>query len=452
MTRNSPLYEYLVSRRSFLTWAGRSAAAAGFLSAVRVFPAKAENAPTLRIWLGEDYVAAWNAYLPVMVQKVANEMGINVELELTSDNDTGRARRQTALESDTLPDILHGVSADSARYYDLGKTNPIVSDVFNRMATTGGGWVDGMKEFVTAKDGNIYGIPFFTRPWLVHYRQDLFDAKGIKCPPTTLDDLKLAAKEIHDPKNGLYGVGMPYNQADMDGHLVAFPWLYNSSWQDASGKLTIDNPANLEALKSYLWFYEEGLTPPDSLSWGGVGNNNAYLTGLSAIVNNTGSLFAALQRDRPDLAEVTTLGPWPKALADGKPVSTTIAFCLTIAHNSPNAELAGQFIEKMLEVENMGPLLEAGSGQAMPVRNELKEIEYFKTNAFVGRIVKEVVPYSRPITSPGPNNAPYGDLTSNGSTFFKDMTHRVLVDGMSAEESLKQFAAEGAALVKKYGG
>jgi len=448
--KSTRLYDHLVSRRSMLTWAGRSAAFAAFLTATRSLPAVAANAPTLRIWMGEDYVPAWNAYLPVMIKKIAAEMGVNVQLELTPDNDTGRARRQTALESDTLPDIIHGTTADMAKYYDLGKLNPIASDIYDRMQATNGGWLDNIKPFVTASDGKVYGVPFFTRPWLVHYRQDIFDKVGIKMPPATLDELKAAAKEVNNPGDGLYGVGMPYNQADMDGHMVAFPWLYNSSWQDEHGNLTVDTPQNLEALKSYLWFFQQGLTPQDSLNWGGSGNNNAYLTGLSAIVNNTGSLFAALQRDRPDLAEVTTLGPWPKALPDGKPAATTIGFCLNIAHNTPNAELAGQFIEKMLEVENMGPLLEAGSGQAMPVRKNLTEIEYFQKDPIVGRIVREVVPFSRPLTSPGPNNAPFGDLVSNNSPYFKDMLHRVLVDNVSPEESLKQFAAAGADLVKKY--
>jgi multiple sugar transport system substrate-binding protein len=447
----SKLYDHLVSRRGILRWASRSAAFATFLSATRSLPAVAQNAPALRIWMGQDYVPAWNNYLPIMVAKIAAEMGIKAQLELTPDNDTGRARRQTALESDTLPDILHTTSSDAAKYYGLGKLHPIAQDVFNRMKGTNGGWLPEIESFVTAADGKLYGVPFFTRPWLVHYRRDLLEKAGIKTLPATLDDLKAAAKAIHNPKQGVFGTGMPYNQADMDGHMVAFPWLYNGSWQDAQGRLTVDTPENLAALKSYLWFFQEGLTPPDSLNWGGAGNNNAYLTGLSGIVANTGSLFAALQRDRPDLAESTELGPWPKALPNGKPAATTIGFCLNIAHNSPNAELAGKFIEKMLDVQNMGPLLEAGSGQAMPVRRNLTEIEYFQKDPIVGRIVRDVVPFSRPLTYPGPNNAPYADLVSNNSPYFKDMLHRVLVSKVTPEDSLKRFAAEGDALTKKYG-
>ncbi|MDB5561147.1 MAG: hypothetical protein JWN11_565 [Hyphomicrobiales bacterium] len=446
----SKLYDRLVSRRGFIQWAGRSAAFAGVLAATRSLPAVSAEAPTLRVWMGEDYVAKWNAYLPVMIQKVAAELGVNVEVELTPDNDTGRARRTTALEADTLPDILQSGTADAAQLYDLGKIHPIVKDVYARMQASNGGWLDTMAAFVTAKDGNIYGLPFYTRPWLVHYRKDIFDKAGIKVPVATLDDLKAAAQAVNDPKNGLFGTGMPYNQADMDGHMVAFPWLYNSSWQDAHGNLTVNTPANLEALKSYLFFFQKGLTPQDSLDWGGVGNNNAYLTGLSAIVNNTGSLFAALQTKRPDIAEATVLGPWPKALADGKPVSTTIGSCLVIPHNAPNAELSGKFIEKMLNAENMAPLLEAGSGQAMPCRTETTSIEYFKTDPIVSRIVKDVVPYSRPFTSPGPNNGAYGELTSNSTVYFRDMLHRVLVDNMSPEDSLKKFAAQGDELTKKY--
>ncbi len=450
MAKFSNLYDRLASRRDVLRWAGRSAAFAGFLAATRSLPAVAADAPVLRIWMGEDYVPAWNAYLPVMIQKIGAEMGVRVEVELTADNDVGRARRQTALESDILPDILQNTTVDAARYYSLGKFHPITAELYEKMASQGGGWLDGMKHFVTAKDGSVYGIPFFTRPWMMHYRMDLLDKAGAKDIPETLDDFMALAREINDPAGGLFGVGMPYNQADMDGHMVPFPWLFNSAWQDEQGNLTVDNPENLQALKAYLAFYEEGLTPPDSLNWGGIGNNNAYLTGISAMVNNTGSLFAALQRDRPDLAEVTKLGPWPRAMAGGDAVATTIGFCLSIVHNSANPELAAQFVEKMLDPENMGPLMEAGSGQAMPVRPALAAIDYFKTDPVVSQIVSRIVPHSRPITYPGPNNAPYADLTSNNSPFFKEMLHRVLVDKMGAEESLAVFASEGAALTKKY--
>ncbi|MBL4811704.1 MAG: extracellular solute-binding protein [Rhodobacteraceae bacterium] len=446
----SPLYESLVSRRDVLHLAGKSAAFAGFVSATQTLPAAAQSAPTLRIWMGEDYVPAWNDYLPVMIQKVAAEMEINVEVELTPDNDVGRARRNTALESDTLPDIIQGTTADSARLDGLGKLHPIAAEVVERMRGTNGGWTAGIEEFVKGPTGNIFGVPFFTRPWMVHYRTDLFDKIGITTPPATLEDLMEAARAVHNPAEGIYGAGMPYGQADMDGHMVAFPWLHGGAWQNAAGELTVETEENLAGLKAYLRFFEEGLTPQDSLNWGGIGNNNAYLTGLSAIVCNTGSLFAALNRDRPDLAEVTRFGPWPSATANGSPAATTIGFCLNIAHNSPNAELAGQFIEKMLEPENMAPLLEAGSGQAMPVREELTLIDYFQNDPIVGSIVENIVPHARPLTSPGPNTPQYGELVSNNSPYFQDMLHRVLVDGMSAEESLKLFAADGDAVTAKY--
>tara|TARA_R110002124_G_scaffold144122_15_gene309085 strand:+ start:37290 stop:38651 length:1362 start_codon:yes stop_codon:yes gene_type:complete len=452
MSLSSPthLYNRLTNRRGFLTWAGRSAAFAGFLAATRSLPVVAQDAPLLRIWMGEDYVPAWNAYLPVMFEKVAAEMGIRVEVELTPDNDTGRARRNTALETDTLPDIFQSGTADAAKFNDLGKVHPIVAELYARMEQADGGWNDNIKAFVTAKDGSVYGIPFYTRPWMMHYRTDLLEAAGYDALPQSIEEFKEIARAINDPGQGIFGTGMPYNQADMDGHMVSFPWLYGGSWQDEAGNLTIETAENLEAFKSYLQFFQEGLTPQDSLNWGGVGNNNAYLTGLSAMVCNTGSLFAALQRDRPDLAEVTQLGPWPKGSDKGAAATTTIGSCLEIAHNSPNAELAADFIEQVLKPENMAPLLEAGSGQAMPVRPSLADIDYFKTNQVVGQIVSTIVPTSRPLTWPGPNNAPYGDLTANSSPFFKDMLHRVLVDNMSPEDSLARFATDGQELVKKY--
>lgn len=44
-------------------------------------------------------------------------------------------------------------------------------------------------------DGKLYSIPMIVDPQLIYYRKSLFDAKGIQ-PPTTLDDLISAAREL----------------------------------------------------------------------------------------------------------------------------------------------------------------------------------------------------------------------------------------------------------------
>ena len=129
----SKLYNHLVSRRGILERAGRSAAFAGVLAATRALPAVAADAPTLRIWMGEDYVPAWNAYLPVMIKKIGAELGVNVEVELTPDNDTGRARRATALESDTHPDNKQTDTTEAAQHNNLKKLNPITKELYDRM-------------------------------------------------------------------------------------------------------------------------------------------------------------------------------------------------------------------------------------------------------------------------------------------------------------------------------
>lgn len=98
VSSSSRIYEHLVPRRGFLDWTRRSAAFASFVAATRTLPAVSQNAPLLRFWMGEDYVPAWNAYLPLMIRKVGAEMGVRAEVELIPDNDTGRARRNTALD------------------------------------------------------------------------------------------------------------------------------------------------------------------------------------------------------------------------------------------------------------------------------------------------------------------------------------------------------------------
>lgn len=67
-------------------------------------------------------------------------------------------------------------------------------------------------------DGKQYGIPILINPQLLFFREDLFEAKGIT-PPQNTNQVLSAAKALHDPDSGIYGIswtagrGAPVGQA-----------------------------------------------------------------------------------------------------------------------------------------------------------------------------------------------------------------------------------------------
>lgn len=65
--------------------------------------------------------------------------------------------------------------------------------------------------------GRAYGVPAQTTPELLFYRKDMFAEAGIE-PPATTDDLLAAAKKLHDPIHGQYGIAWNAARGTALGH------------------------------------------------------------------------------------------------------------------------------------------------------------------------------------------------------------------------------------------
>lgn len=65
--------------------------------------------------------------------------------------------------------------------------------------------------------GRPYGVPAQTTPELLFYRKDIFAEAGIEAPATTADVIK-AAKSLHDPVRGFYGIAWNAARGTALGH------------------------------------------------------------------------------------------------------------------------------------------------------------------------------------------------------------------------------------------
>ena len=65
--------------------------------------------------------------------------------------------------------------------------------------------------------GRAYGVPAQTTPELLFYRKDMFAEAGLE-PPATTDDLLAAAKQLHDPVHGRYGIAWNAARGTALGH------------------------------------------------------------------------------------------------------------------------------------------------------------------------------------------------------------------------------------------
>ncbi|WP_244447099.1 extracellular solute-binding protein [Hoeflea sp. BAL378] len=65
--------------------------------------------------------------------------------------------------------------------------------------------------------GRAYGVPAQTTPELLFYRKDLFAEAGLE-PPTTTGELLDAARQLHDPAHGRYGIAWNAARGTALGH------------------------------------------------------------------------------------------------------------------------------------------------------------------------------------------------------------------------------------------
>lgn len=131
-------------------------------------------------------------------------------------------------------------------------------------------------------NGIPYGVPSQTTPELMFYRKDWFAEAGLT-PPATADAVLMAAKELHNPRGGRYGVAWNAARGTALGHtfmttcaafgqpILDLPKMAGGF--DASNldrvdiQPTIDTPLGLKAAEYLMALLE--FSPPDilSMSW-----------------------------------------------------------------------------------------------------------------------------------------------------------------------------------------
>ncbi|WP_109565515.1 ABC transporter substrate-binding protein [Jannaschia seohaensis] len=144
--------------------------------------------------------------------------------------------------------------------------------------------------------GRAYGVPAQTTPELLFYRRDLLAAAGLE-PPATTDALLRAAKALHDPRHGRYGIAWNAARGTALGHtvlmaladfgqpVVDLPRI--AGGYDASRlaygryRITIDTEAGLRAAEFLMELLN--YSPPDILSMSWFERIRPYAAGKVAL-------------------------------------------------------------------------------------------------------------------------------------------------------------------------
>jgi EamA-like transporter family len=156
-------------------------------------------------------------------------------------------------------------------------------------------------------------------------------------------------------RDDLWGVGIPMSgeAADTENVLGQFMIAYKADYVTPEGRLVIDEPkireALVKAMDSYTAIYRKDCTPPDSVTWADIGNNERFLAQAVVMTPNLSlSIPNAIKSERPeDYYENTATIEWPLGPSgEPFPLITAIHFGM-VFRDGANIAMAKEFVRSL---------------------------------------------------------------------------------------------------------
>lgn len=214
-------------------------------------------------------------------------------------------------------------------------------------ADAGWNWADfqpGPVGVTTYKD-KIVGVPIITETEILYYRKDLLEKAGLKVP-TTMDELKEAAKTISEQNPGVAGFVSRTQASAGVTQFSGFLYSFGGDWMDADGKSAVDSDAAKQAYAYYgglLHDYGPAQVTTD-MSWPEA--MAIFGQGKAAFETDASSLYKNLSDPTKSKVPAENVGyaPFPAGPAGSKPYNVA-AWALGINANSQNKTNAWKFIQ-----------------------------------------------------------------------------------------------------------
>ena len=288
----------------------------------------------------------------------------------------------TSFETRSVPDLFHYESGPvrdfGARGY-LAELTPVLSDDLKNDV------VDGAWQTVTDADGNVWGVPFLWESLIVLYNVDLFAAAGVEAPtiadPWTWDQMREAAARLTLDRDGdgridqygaAFGLRSPVNRVLNLALGFGGEFFYRGA--DGQWEVRVGEPE-----KQILRIITEMMYVDETASQDGVGLSGpelfpGFFEGKYAMLPGIGVWARQQIVDAgPEGFQWGVLPPLVGVTqAQGSATQT-----ISIPAASPNQAEAAQFLEFLLNTQNMATL--AQGDWLFPTRASSFDLPEFQT-------------------------------------------------------------------------
>lgn len=285
-------------------------------------------------------------------------------------------------------------------------------------------------------DGKLLAMPNFTDAGLLYYRKDLLEKYNLK-PPATWDELAVAAKRIQDGERAA-------GAADFQGFLFqgkayegltcnALEWVASfggGDIVDASGKVTVNNPQAVQALKAAA-SWTASIAPKGVLNYAEEDGRGVFQNGKAAFMRNWPYVWSLSQAADSAVKGKVGIAPIPKGGPGGRHAATLGGWQYAVTKYSKHPEVAADLVMFLTSREIQKERAINGSyNPTIPALYQDKDV--LAASPFMGNLYEvflNAVP--RPSTVTG---AKYPEV----SQAFFSATHDVMSGKASAEDSLRK--------------
>ncbi len=272
--------------------------------------ASKSNGMKLTIWGWQSFTPEGDKALGDQMKEWGSANKTDVEYVVV-ENAQFPQKLAAAIEAKATPDVVMFTSGASVLDNTGKDLLADITDVWNDVSKQAGGfwkYVDPLYK----SGSSYYGIPFEADTSPLFARLDLIEkATGKREPPKTFDELTEVARKINNPPN-VYALGITLGRTpDGSGDALNIIWNEGGAMVDKDGKVALNSPETVAAMKRIKGWWDEKLIPPDSPTWDDTGNNSAYQKKQAAFVHNPPSIYGWMQTNDKELLDNSTMAAFP---------------------------------------------------------------------------------------------------------------------------------------------
>ena len=393
------------------------------------------NGTKLTVWGWQSFTPEGDKALGDMMQVWGAANKTTVEYVVV-ENAQFPSKLAAAVEAKAPPDITMLTGASNVQ--DLASRDQFVdiTDVWNDVSKQAGGFWKFVDPLYKVQN-SYFGIPFEADTSPLFARLDLVQqATGAQTMPKTLDELTNVCMKINSPPN-LYALGFTLGRTpDCVGNTTNVIWNDGGAMVDKDGKVALNTPQTIAAMKRIKGWWDAKLIPPSSPTWDDTGNNTAFQSKQAAFVINPPSIYGWMVANDTDLLNNSTMAPLPAGTSGS--YSGSGSWSWSVFKASKNIDGAKDLIRYLMDPTRLQSIYAQVGGRWYPIYVDGQKDEFW-TSKPQFKFYPDLLTGGRDTSWPAQPTANLMAALGEVSTrlIIADMVQNMIVKGTSPEESVK---------------